>query len=130
MFDFLVKLESEYEGCSSICKTPLFYLTKDVSAGIPAKECLEVAYSQAVDGMAVAAGLLQTGGVLALLSIPMAFPVCREYPPEEAPEEEDDKENSQEMKASLGKSMDKLFVGLNVPNESVAFDNAFEDKKD
>jgi hypothetical protein len=41
-FDFMVWIEGEHhEGaCASICDPPLFYLTKDISEGMPATECV------------------------------------------------------------------------------------------
>jgi len=42
-YDFLVKLERQFDDCSSICSPPLFYLTKDISMGMPEKECIDVA---------------------------------------------------------------------------------------
>ena len=34
-FDFLVRLETDYEDCASICETPLFYLTRNIAKGMP-----------------------------------------------------------------------------------------------
>ena len=33
-------LESQHESCASICEPPLFYLTRDVSLGMPDTECI------------------------------------------------------------------------------------------
>ena len=38
-FDFLTDLENRYD-CASLCETPLFYLTKDVSLGPPPIDCV------------------------------------------------------------------------------------------
>ena len=35
-----MKLEHDHESCASICETPLFYLAKDISKGIPETECI------------------------------------------------------------------------------------------
>lgn len=34
-YDFLVHMEHTYDGCASICETPLFYLTRDMELGMP-----------------------------------------------------------------------------------------------
>ena len=46
-FDFLVRLETDYEDCASICETPLFYLTRNIAKGMPQKECLRTALDSA-----------------------------------------------------------------------------------
>lgn len=39
-FDFMVWIEEIHHQCASICSPPLFYITKDISEGIPIKECV------------------------------------------------------------------------------------------
>jgi len=42
-FNLLKNFETFYKNneCASICKVPLFYLTKSVELGPPKKECIE-----------------------------------------------------------------------------------------
>ena len=46
---FLVDMEKRYEEheCSGICKKNLFYLTQDISLGMPKIECVEAAVRDA-----------------------------------------------------------------------------------
>ena len=37
---FEITLLEEFPGCASICITPLFYITKDISLGKPETECI------------------------------------------------------------------------------------------
>ena len=39
-FLFLMGLESEHEGCASVCEPPLFFLLRDISEGMPKTECI------------------------------------------------------------------------------------------
>ena len=39
-FEFLKWIEGIHHQCASICEPPLFYLTKDISEGMPEDECL------------------------------------------------------------------------------------------
>lgn len=41
-YDFLINLELTYDNCGSICDPPLFYITRDISEGLPTKDCLTV----------------------------------------------------------------------------------------
>ena len=42
-YEFLINMELTYEDCGSICNVPLFYIQRDISKGIPKKECLTAA---------------------------------------------------------------------------------------
>ena len=38
-WNFFTSVEEDYD-CAGLCYVPLFYLTKDISAGRPEKECI------------------------------------------------------------------------------------------
>jgi len=40
-YEILKRLENEFVGCAGICEPPLFYLSQDISLGIPSFECIE-----------------------------------------------------------------------------------------
>ena len=46
-YNFLIDLEFNFEDCGSICNKPLFYITRDISKGLPKKDCLEAAIETA-----------------------------------------------------------------------------------
>lgn len=48
-FDYFSAMEDNYEACASICRTPLFYLTKDVSEGTPVNDCLTATIEDMTD---------------------------------------------------------------------------------
>ena len=91
------EMETNYTDCASVCEAPLFYLTRDISQGMPKKECLQVAIDEAIGKAKAASDLLYGGAILALISLPMAFPVCVGYEP---PAEEDDADKTEEKEGS------------------------------
>ena len=74
-------MEENYDDCASICDTSLFSLTRDINLGMPERECLMVAFDEAIATALGASGLLGFGCYLALISAPMAFCVCEPYDP-------------------------------------------------
>ena len=80
-----------FDECSSICKPSLFYLTRDISKGMPKKECLKAALDDAAARATNIANLLMAVAVFGLLAMPLAFPLCSNYVKEE--EEEKKGEN-------------------------------------
>lgn len=47
-------MELNFEDCGSICKPPLFYITRSISNGIPTQDCFEAAISNADDRVKIA----------------------------------------------------------------------------
>ena len=39
-YDFVIWIEEMHNQCASICSPPLFYITKDISEGMPKEECV------------------------------------------------------------------------------------------
>lgn len=76
-YEFLSALESKY-NCASMCKVPLFWLTKDVSEGPATRECVEAAIESLSDQQRIATALAITG-VFLLLAALGAFPLCCGY---------------------------------------------------
>lgn len=70
---FISALESEFE-CGSLCKTPLFYLTKNADQGAVTQDCVTATVNKLTDnkGAAAVAGLT---GVLLWISAIGAFPL-------------------------------------------------------
>lgn len=73
-YDFLSQLEKDYE-CASMCKVPLFYLTRDVKDGKPEKECTE-AIVEAVTGKVLVAVICFITGLVLLCACICSFPLC------------------------------------------------------
>ena len=76
-YQLLQQMESNFTNCASICKKPLFYLTKDVSYGKPGKECIRAALDWA-ETSAKALGFFTglNGAVIIIgsfLTIPLAI---------------------------------------------------------
>ena len=73
----LQQLEDKFSNCASICKQPLFYITKDVSYGMPGKECIRAALDWA-ETSAKALGFFTglNGAIIivgSLMTIPLAI---------------------------------------------------------
>ena len=39
-FEFMIWIEGIHHQCASICQPPLFYITKEISEGMPETECV------------------------------------------------------------------------------------------
>ena len=76
-YEFLSMLEKRYD-CASMCQIPLFWLTKDVSEGPPTKECVSASIESLSDqiGFTIAFSI---SGVLLLLAVIGAIPLCSDY---------------------------------------------------
>ena len=88
-YEFLLALETRY-NCGSICLAPLFYLTKDVEDGPPSIDCFSAAVDDITDNTQ-AAVIFAITGVILLLAIFGAFPLCSK---ESTFEEDDDNDKS------------------------------------
>lgn len=69
-------LEKTYEGCASVCRIPLFYLTKDISLGMPEAECISEAMTKANTKAQEISELIFNLGVVVLSTILFTFGVC------------------------------------------------------
>lgn len=72
-YEMLKTLEKEFD-CAGICYKPLFYLTKDVTDGIPTRTCDQAAIDELSGNLAGAAAAFVTG-VLLLIGAIGAFPL-------------------------------------------------------
>jgi len=73
-FEFLQELESRYE-CASMCQTPLFYITRNVSVGPPYQDCAHAAIDEMTDNQGAAIVFIVTAVIL-LSSVYGAFLLC------------------------------------------------------
>lgn len=48
-YDFLIWIETIHHNCASICDAPLFYITRDISEGMPADECVHEQIGESVE---------------------------------------------------------------------------------
>lgn len=55
-YGFLSELEEKYE-CASICRRPLFYITRDISEGRPESECIRAIFNDISGSMKVEAAV-------------------------------------------------------------------------
>jgi hypothetical protein len=76
-YEFLTALEGKY-NCASMCKVPLFWLTKDVSEGPATRECVDAAIESVSSQKWISIALAITGALL-LLAAFGAFPLCCGY---------------------------------------------------
>ena len=67
-------MEDKY-NCAGICAQPLFFYTKDISAGRPQKECAQTVAEQYQNNMAIAAVAFITAALLIVAAIG-AIPLC------------------------------------------------------
>jgi hypothetical protein len=73
--DFLELIETEFD-CASMCKTPLFYMTRSIEDGMPEQDCL----SGTLKGMGKkgrpAAIVALITALLLFIAMVGAFPLC------------------------------------------------------
>lgn len=76
------KLVGFFEGkydCSGICTTPLFYVSKPLSAGIPTKECL-MGIQEQIAGSTMYVGVVALiAGILMLLAWIMQYCLWKKF---------------------------------------------------
>lgn len=82
-FLFLMGLESEHEGCASVCETPLFYLLKDISEGMPKTECIREQITESTGISEKVASLYNMVGLLMYINITWVVPLFFGYHPDE-----------------------------------------------
>lgn len=73
------RLETSYKGCASICTPPLFYLTQDLSLGLPEYECIEKAMMDAMDTAHHTGIFTLILGLSVFVSMFFSFGVCTKY---------------------------------------------------
>jgi len=78
-YKFLTDLESKYDDCASICFKPLFFISKDISKGMPKRECLQASIDTAALKAQTASSLLFVTAIFIFISIAMVFPLCFRY---------------------------------------------------
>ena len=72
-------MEHSHESCGSICNKPLFYLTKDISEGMPESECIN---EQLKLSQALAMNISSISGILSYImygTIAFIIPIFRDY---------------------------------------------------
>lgn len=74
---FLADLEKE-GNCAGICETPLFFMTKDLSAGAPTQDCMESFVKAYGGNMLLGAVAFITAITLICVGI-CALPLCTDY---------------------------------------------------
>ena len=75
-YDLLKRLETNYVGCSSICNKQPFFLTQDISKGMPEFECISKAM-EAANATANSTGVFTVIlGATVFISLFFAFGVC------------------------------------------------------
>jgi hypothetical protein len=62
-------------NCAGVCKVPLFYMTKDLSAGVPAQSC-DTAMINKVAGNVGAGAVAVVTGLIMLSMFGASFPLC------------------------------------------------------
>jgi hypothetical protein len=62
-------------SCAGVCKVPLFYMTKDLSAGVPAQSC-DTAMINKVAGNVGAGAVAVVTGLIMLSMFGASFPLC------------------------------------------------------
>lgn len=82
---FLSAFEKDL-NCAGICVTPLFFLTKDIKAGPPTKDCMQGFVDKYGGNMALGAVAFITAIVLICAGI-CAIPLCTGYSKNEDEEE-------------------------------------------
>ena len=73
-YEFLAQLETDYE-CASMCKIPLFYISRDISLGKPTMECT-AAIVEAVTGKILVAVVCFITGLVLFCAMICSFPLC------------------------------------------------------
>lgn len=87
-FEFVRDLEEIHHGCASICETPLFSLTRDISEGKPNGECIR---EQIDESTAIAKKSQQTsffGALACLVSLLWTIPLFSGLTPKDQPPQE------------------------------------------
>lgn len=74
-YDFMKEIEEEY-NCASICKVPLFYITKDISEGKPEIECIRGIYNSIKGSMKVEAFFAILTALILLVAMISALVIC------------------------------------------------------
>jgi hypothetical protein len=82
-FLFLMGLESEHEGCASVCETPLFFLLRDISEGMPKTECIREQITESSDLSANVASWYNMIGLIMYINITWVVPLFFGYHSEE-----------------------------------------------
>lgn len=74
-----MKMEHNHKNCASVCETPLFYLTKDISQGRPETECIN---EQLKLTQALAVSISSLSGIISYIfygTIAFVIPICKDY---------------------------------------------------
>lgn len=79
---FVEQLEKDYD-CASICQVPLFYATKNLSAGQPTQECLQALIDSVSSSVGVVGVIALITGLVSLVGFIGSFPLCTKYNDEE-----------------------------------------------
>lgn len=79
IYQLLSRLENSYKGCASICQTPLFYLTQDLSLGLPLYECIDKAMMDAMETARHTGIFTLILGLNVFVSMLFTFGVCTKY---------------------------------------------------
>jgi len=72
-YEMLKSLETEYD-CAGICYQPMFYITKDVTEGLPSRSC-DVAAVEELSGNIAGAAVAFITGISLLIGAVGAFPL-------------------------------------------------------
>lgn len=80
-YSFLSELEKKYwkEDCAGLCSVPLFYLTKDLSAGRPKQTCLEASVMKFTEEGKRARDNSKLSGYLAVIGFLFSLPLVTNY---------------------------------------------------
>jgi hypothetical protein len=74
-FSLLSSLEENFD-CASLCKVPLFYITKDISEGRPRQECID-GFIKGMNANLGTAGLFSIlCAIILLIGALGTFPIC------------------------------------------------------
>jgi hypothetical protein len=76
--DFFAETEEKL-SCAGACKVPLFYVTRDLSAGKPERDCVNALFDELQGGAQPAGYVCLITGILLLLTTICACPLCTGY---------------------------------------------------
>jgi len=74
-YGFLSELEQKYD-CASVCKRPLFYITRDIEEGRPEQECIGAIYDSISGEMKVGAAFLIILALVLLGAMVSGLVIC------------------------------------------------------
>lgn len=101
-FNFLKQIENDYD-CAGVCDVPLFYVTKDISAGPPKQECIEAMFDSITSGMSLLGVITLITGLFTFAGFIGSFALCGGNTDKE---EEDEEEKRKQQEIELAREVE------------------------